>query len=65
MIKRIKRWMGTADWREVRNGKYNMKHDLRDGKGGFPLCRHVGGLDFTGGVNFIWTSCGVASLLLL
>jgi len=44
-------------WREVRNGKHNMKRALREGEG-LPLSRigfsrHVGGLDFTGGVNFI------------
>ena len=70
MLKRINRWMGIADWREVGNGKYNVKHAPRDGKEGLPLCRrgfsrHVGGLDFTGSVNFIWTSCGLTSLLLL
>lgn len=39
MLMRINRWMGTADWIEVGNGKYDMKYAPRDGKEGLPLCR--------------------------
>lgn len=59
-----------SDWRQAGNGKYNMKHILRDGREGLSLCRRefnrpVGGLDFTGTVNCVWNSCGLASPLLL